>query len=97
MNGCDMLDSIKEINLTYLSLVQRLLREDRASGMARLGLTAPLADLLSNLSVAQLVKLASCDQLLCFFRFNDRTMLSTLAAPVARGNVTRAVLAEQAA
>ncbi|WP_114812500.1 flagellar transcriptional regulator FlhD [Paraburkholderia kururiensis] len=81
MKSCDALDSIREINLSYLMLAQRLLREDRPAGMFRLGLSEPLADLLSGLSLAQTVKLAACDQLLCFFRFNDHAMLGALTSP----------------
>jgi flagellar transcriptional activator FlhD len=71
-------ESIREINLSYIMLAQRMLREDKAIGMFRLGLSSELADLLAGLSLAQIVKLASSDQLLCFFRFNDHNMLSAL-------------------
>jgi len=74
----ETLDSIREINLSYIMLAQRMLREDKAVGMFRLGLSSELADILAGLSLAQIVKLASSDQLLCFFRFNDHTMLSAL-------------------
>ncbi|MGN6806876.1 MAG: flagellar transcriptional regulator FlhD [Trinickia sp.] len=76
-NG-ETLDSIREINLSYIMLAQRMLREDKAIGMFRLGLSSQLAELLAGLSLAQCVKLASSDQLLCFFRFNDHSMLSAL-------------------
>jgi flagellar transcriptional activator FlhD len=46
--------------------------------MFRLGLSSELADLLGSLSLAQIVRLASSDQLLCFFRFDDHAMLSAL-------------------
>lgn len=71
-------ESIREINLSYIMLAQRMLREDKPIGMFRLGLSSELADLLAGLSLAQIVELASSDQLLCFFRFNDHTMLSAL-------------------
>ncbi|HVW50056.1 MULTISPECIES: flagellar transcriptional regulator FlhD [unclassified Trinickia] len=74
----DTLESIREINLSYVMLAQRMLREDKAIGMFRLGLSSELADLLGGLSLAQCVKLASSDQLLCFFRFNDHAMFSAL-------------------
>jgi len=74
----ETLESIREINLSYIMLAQRMLREDKPVGMFRLGLSSELADLLSGLSLAQIVKLASSDQLLCFFRFNDHSMLSAL-------------------
>jgi len=75
----EMLSEIKEVNLSYLLLAQRLLREDKATGMFRMGLSDALADVLANLSLAQTVKLAASNQLLCRFRFDDHTVLSTLA------------------
>ena len=75
----EMLSEIKEVNLSYLLLAQRLLREDRAMGMFRMGITGELADVLTNLSFAQTIKLAASNQLLCRFRFDDHTLLSSLA------------------
>ena len=74
----ETLESIREINLSYLMLAQRMLREDKPVGMFRLGLSSELADLLGGLSLAQIVRLAASDQLLCFFRFDDHAMLSAL-------------------
>jgi flagellar transcriptional activator FlhD len=81
MNAFNNHESIREINLSYLTLVQRLLREDRAEGMTKLGLSAPLADVLSGLSPEQTLKLASRDQLVCFFRLNGDAMLGVLGTP----------------
>ncbi len=97
----ETLDSIREINLSYVMLAQRMLREDKAIGMFRLGLSSELADLLAGLSLAQCVKLASSDQLLCFFRFNDHTMLSALTQNAKNADVaathTAILLASQPA
>jgi flagellar transcriptional activator FlhD len=89
MNDCDIHESIRGINLSYLALAQRMLREDRAHGMATLGLAAPLADLLAGLSQEQMLKLAAHDQLICCFRWDGRAML---AAFTARPPVAPAVL-----
>jgi flagellar transcriptional activator FlhD len=75
----EMLSEIKEVNLSYLLLAQRLLREDKAIGMFRMGITDQLADVLANLSLAQTVKLAASNQVLCRFRFDDHSVLSSLA------------------
>jgi flagellar transcriptional activator FlhD len=72
-------ESIREINLSYIMLAQR---------MFRLGLSSELADLLAGLSLAQIVKLASSDQLLCFFRFNDHAMLSALTQTTKHAEVS---------
>ena len=75
----EMLSEIKEVNLSYLLLAQRLLREDKAMGMFRMGISNQLADVLASLSFAQTVKLAASNQLLCRFRFDDHAVLSALA------------------
>lgn len=97
----ETLDSIREINLSYIMLAQRMLREDKAIGMFRLGLSSQLADLLAGLSLAQCVKLAASDQLLCFFRFNDHTMLAALTQTAKNADVaathTAILLASQPA
>ena len=74
----DMLNEIREVNLSYLLLAQRLLREDKPMGMFRMGITEQLADVLANLSLAQTVKLASSNQMLCRSRFDDHQILSSL-------------------
>ncbi|WJF92180.1 flagellar transcriptional regulator FlhD [Paraburkholderia bonniea] len=84
----ETLDSIREINLSYVMLAQRMLREDKAVGMFRLGLSGELADLLAGLTLAQCVKLASSGQLLCFFRFTDHTMLAALTQATRHAEVT---------
>jgi flagellar transcriptional activator FlhD len=73
------LSEIREVNLSYLLLAQRLLLEDRPSAMYRLGLSEQLADVLSSLSLAQAVRIASSGHLLCRFRFDDHAILSSLA------------------
>lgn len=75
-------DFIRDINLSYIMLAQRMLHEDKAIGMFRLGLSTEVADLLGGLSLAQCVKLASSDQLLCGFRFNEHAMLVALTQTV---------------
>lgn len=72
------LSEIEEVNLSFLLLAQRLVREDRTMGMRRMGLSEPLADLLAGLSVAQTVRLAASNQVLCRFRFDDHAILSSL-------------------
>ncbi len=75
----EMLAEIKEVNLSYLLLAQRLLREDKAMGMFRMGISEDLAEVLANLTLAQTVKLAASNQMLCRFRFDDHALLSSLA------------------
>jgi flagellar transcriptional activator FlhD len=73
------LAEIRDVNLSYLLLAQRLLHEDRVTAMYRLGLSEQVAQVLSSLTLAQAVKVASSSHLLCRFRFDDHTILATLA------------------
>jgi flagellar transcriptional activator FlhD len=97
MNGCDIHESIREINVSYLALVQRMLREDRAGGVAELGLSASLAEVLVGLSQEQTLKLAARDQLICSFRFNGRAILGALVARAAELPAASRTMAGQAA
>jgi|SRR5690606_2235714 len=84
------LNDIQEVNLSYLMLAQRLLRENYAAGMFRLGFDADVADIVLRLSPAQLVKLSSSSQLMCKFRLNDYDLLSSLTQDVLGGVLQQA-------
>ena len=71
-------NEIGDLNLTYLLLAQRLVREDVATAMFRLGLSREVADLLGNLSLSQIVKLAASSLFLCRLRFDETPILSVL-------------------
>ncbi len=84
----DTLESIRELNLSYIILARRLLQEDGPFGMLRLGLSKEVADILANLTSAQALKFAASNHLLCSFRFNDYAMLSALTASPYRVDIT---------
>jgi flagellar transcriptional activator FlhD len=69
---------IHEMNLSYLLLIQRLLAEDKASGMSSLSVSSEVADVLVALPLKEIARLASVPQILCSFRFHDHTVLSAL-------------------
>lgn len=71
-------NEIGDLNLTYLLLAQRLVREDVTTAMFRLGLSREVADLLGNLSLSQIVKLAASSLFLCRLRFDEHPVLSAL-------------------
>lgn len=84
------LSDIQEVNLSYLMLAQRLLRENYAAGMFRLGFNEDVAEIVMRLSPAQLVKLAGSSNLICRFRLNDYDLLSTLTQDVLGGILQQA-------
>lgn len=66
-----MLEEIREANLTYLMLAQRLIQDDRAQALFRLGLSEEVADIIEELSAGQILKIAGSNQLMCALRVND--------------------------
>ena len=79
MNTEQLLSEIRETNLAYLLLAQRMVKADKASAMFRLGISPEVADILDRLSPAQIVKMAASNLLLCRFRCDDRVILGLLA------------------
>ena len=71
MDNGQMLTEIREANLTYLTLAQKMIRIDRAEAAQQLGVSAESADLLALLSPAQVLKIATGNMLLCRFRVDD--------------------------
>jgi len=67
---------IGDINLAYMLLAQKLAKQDRAAAMYRLGVGRELADLLANMSLTQIVKMAASNFLLCSFRLDDHPMFA---------------------
>ena len=78
MSKDQMLDEIRQTNLAYLLLAQQMIRTDKATGMFRLGISNDVAELLDQLSPAQIMKMAASNMLLCRFRFDDRTIVGLL-------------------
>lgn len=78
MNTSELLKHIYDINLSYLLLAQRLINDEKASAMFRLGINGAMADALAQLTLLQMAKLADTNQLICHFRFNDNQSIQCL-------------------
>jgi flagellar transcriptional activator FlhD len=78
MGGDGLLDDIQELNLSYLLLAQKLLREDPATAMFRLKLNSEAATLLASLSARQIMQLSRSRQLLCRIVLDDAEQLARL-------------------
>lgn len=65
MHTSELLKHIYDINLSYLLLAQRLIVQDKASAMFRLGINEEMANTLGALTLPQMVKLAETNQLVC--------------------------------
>jgi flagellar transcriptional activator FlhD len=69
---------IGDLNLAYMLLAQKLVKQDRAAAMFRLGVSRELADMLASMSLAQILKLAASNFLLCSFRLDDHPSMSAV-------------------
>jgi len=78
MHTSELLKHIYDINLSYLLLAQRLISQDKASAMFRLGINEEMATMLGGLTLPQMVKLAETNQLVCQFRFDDSQTITRL-------------------
>lgn len=70
---------ITDLNIAYLLLAQRLLREDRGAGMLQLGVDRAQAEFIARLAVPEILTMSSARSLLCGFRMGElvRTVLAT--------------------
>ena len=73
-----MLDEIRDANMTFLILAQRLIRHDREKAMFRLGVSEEVSDILARLSAGQMLKIAATNMLMCQFRFDDEIVWNLL-------------------
>lgn len=75
-----MLQEIREVNMTYLILAQAMIREDKAQAMYRLGISEEVADILAQLSTGQILKIASSNTLVCCFSFGNQMVWDLLTS-----------------
>jgi flagellar transcriptional activator FlhD len=80
MTADQILAEVREANLSYLMLAQSLIRSDREQALYRLGINEDTANLISLLTPAQMMKIASGNTLLCRFRMDDEIVWNLLAS-----------------
>ncbi len=74
-----LMTEIREANLSYLILAQRLIRADRAQALYSLGISEEIAALIESLTPSQVIRIASGSTLMCRFRFDERMVWTLLA------------------
>jgi len=74
----EQLQSIHNVNLSYLLLAQRLIRDDKFLASFRLGLSDSTMETLKDLSLPQLIKLSSTGQLICRLRLDNEDVIDCL-------------------
>lgn len=74
----DRLQKIYELNLSYLLLAQRLIKQDRYAACFTLGISDERIDILQDLTLPQLIHLASMDRLICQLRIDSTATLNSV-------------------
>jgi flagellar transcriptional activator FlhD len=77
-NNDQLLAEVREVNLAYLVLAQHMIRADKAQAMYRLGISEDVIDIITQLTPAQLMRIAGANQLICRFRFDDDVVWNLL-------------------
>ena len=80
MTPDQILAEIREANLSYLMLAQSLIRGDREQALYRLGISEESAAMLTLLTPAQMMKIASGNTLLCRFRMDDELVWNLITS-----------------
>ena len=75
-----LLQEVREVNLAYLMLAQHMIRADRAQSLYRLGVSEEVSNIIDQLSPGQLMKIASSNQLILRFRFDDDVVWNLLTS-----------------
>lgn|SRR5690625_3020858 len=83
-------EDIRELNLSYLLVAQRILREDEVAGAARMGIDPDTAEILKKLTLAQVTALAHSHSVICSFRLNDAQLLTSLTKQPFRSSLQQA-------
>jgi len=78
MDAKEIRKNIYDLNYSYLILAQKLIHQDKAVAMLRLGVDEAMADTLKNLVPGQMTKLSEASQLLCQFRFDENQTIMLL-------------------
>lgn len=71
MKANELMEQIREANLSYLLLAKQLINEDKAEAIIRLGIDENTADLLDQLTTAQVLRFAGSNVPMCSIRFED--------------------------
>jgi flagellar transcriptional activator FlhD len=83
MKNEQLLEEIREANLTYLLLAQTMIRQDKPQALFRLGVSEHVADIIGDLSTGQILKIAASNMLMCQFRFDDQIVWDLLTSHTA--------------
>jgi flagellar transcriptional activator FlhD len=69
-----LLSDLKDMNLNFLMLAQKMLIENRVTAKAQLGISELVAEQILRMGMSEMLRLASTSQSLCMLRFDDEKL-----------------------
>lgn len=78
MSESQILQEIRELNLSYLMLAQALIRKDKVKAIFHLGVSEDVADILDGLTSRQISQVATNSNLMCRLRVEDELVWDLL-------------------
>ncbi len=79
MNANQLHVEIRETNFSFMGLAQKMIRTDKAGAISALAVSEEMADLVTGLSPAQILKMSGTNLLLCCFRFDESLLLGMIS------------------
>ena len=84
MTNDQLTNDIRDANLSFLTLAQSVIRQDKSQAQTRLGIPEESAALIERLSPAQMLNIASSPMLLCRMSVDDELTWGLLTSHSAR-------------
>jgi len=60
-------------------LAQQMIKDDKVAAIFRLGVSDDMANLIADLTPAQILKMSSSNMMLCSFRFDEHLLLNMIS------------------
>ena len=72
--GTDLSSEVRELNLAYLLLAQKMIKNDSLAAQVQLGVPESVIEKLESMTFTQAIRIASTPMVMCSMRFDDVKM-----------------------
>lgn len=74
----DLSNEVRELNLAYLLLAQKMVRNNSMTAQVQLGLPESAIENLETMSFSQAIRIASTPMVMCSMRFDDEKLWNVM-------------------
>ncbi|MCE2679464.1 MAG: flagellar transcriptional regulator FlhD [Burkholderiales bacterium] len=72
--GTDLSSEVRELNVAYLLLAQKMIKNDSLAAQVQLGIPEGVVEKLGSMTFTQALRIASTPMVICAMRFDDAKM-----------------------